>query len=224
MMISRICVLATFSFFALVTSASASLQVDFNTSGSPTQAGFTSVGTAGASGIGGTGIGTSIDVSLASDGLIEDRLRSTTPGSLADLGVDFVFGNRAQNATYLDVIVAGIEAGLYSFEGFFHDSDPASGSENALVDVDYDNGSGFQSGLDDFPRSDGNDSVASGSFEFTANGTDPVTFRVTSDKNGHLINGFAINVVPEAGAFVVWGVLMGGTFVFGRGSRRSSAV
>lgn len=210
-------------FLVAGSSAFASLNLDFNDGSSPTQTGFVGVTTAGAPAITGSGIGSSIGVSFASDGDIDDRNRTTTPGSLTDLGRDFIFavGGGTSPASYLDIIISGIDAGLYEFTGYFHDSQPSA--NNALIDVAYsvDGGATFTNGLVDFARSEGTAPVAFGSFQFAATGAN-VVFRVNSNVNGHLINGLQVAAVPEAGTLAIWSVLSLGGIAVVHWSRRGS--
>lgn len=213
-------------FLMAGSSAFASLNLDFNDGGSPTQAGFEGVTLAGATGLNGGAVGSSIGVSFTTDGgELDARNRSIVPGSLANLGRDFIFAVRGGTppATYMDIVISGIDAGLYEFTGYFHDSDPASGASNALMDVLYsvDGGTTFFTGLDDFARSEGTDPVAAGSFQFAATGDD-VVIRVNASVNGHLINGLQIAAVPEAGTLAIWSVLSLGGIAAVSWSRRAS--
>ncbi|TWT37123.1 hypothetical protein KOR34_20700 [Posidoniimonas corsicana] len=217
-----IVMLATPSSFAM-------LAVDFNKTNTAanTQAGFVGVGVGGAT-VTGSSVGSSVNVSLATNpgGAIDDRDRDadngTTSPSPTNLSKDFVFGVRGQGSNYLDVILSGVDAGTYTFTGYFHDSFPANDSvRDATMDVDF--REGINSFTDAFTTARTDDSmspIGEGSFTFTSTGGD-LTFRIASDKNGHLINGFTLAAVPEAGAFLVWSVLSGVAVV--RHRRKRSA-
>lgn len=176
-------------------SAHGVVAVDFDNAGTgPTQLGFAGLTTAGGTINSASGVSGTVTLSLSSDGGIDSRDRGAMNPSqpLADLGRDFVFGNRGAGANFLDVTVEDLAPGSYTFTTFHHDN---NGSSAFDIDVDVNTGGGFADEAT-VSRSFGTNpaaGVASESFNVNATGGD-VTLRLVASTNGHLIN--ALTIVP----------------------------
>ncbi len=203
----------------------ATLQVDFddNDAGIVTQPGFTSATQAGGPIAAPFGQGGSISLSFASDGSIDDRDRGAmnVAQPLGDVGRDFIFGNRNAGATRLDVVLADLAAGNYTFTGYYHDN---NGSSPFDIDIDANTGSGFADATT-VARSFGTNpagGIASTTFGFDANGVNSVVLRHVAETNGHLINGFELAANPLPALNVDIGLnnhdVQPGFFSFERGS------
>ncbi|QNN21509.1 hypothetical protein HED60_04215 [Planctomycetales bacterium ZRK34] len=188
------------------------LFVDFNEGSSPTQAGYTSVTTAGATGLS-SPFG-SIDIGLPSFGFDADRDRGALSSEQAqsDLLRDFIF---SQTTTGLDITLSGVEAGVYEFTGYFHDNNVDQNYADILISTD--GGSTFVNGLLGVDYSVGTNpaAVGMGRFNFTANGADDVVFRIVGHGGDHnnLINGFDLVAIPTpaalpAGLLLLTGLMM----------------
>lgn len=178
----------------------AALRVDFNDNDSGpilTQAGFTAVTQDGGTFVSNVGTGGNVMIAISSDGTIDDRDRGALVGGaglpLSDLLRDFIFSSQT-NATYLDITLSTLQAGTYTFIGFFHDStvvhDP--------FDLSVNTGAGFVCTVDEGTCSTGTspNPVGKGSFTFTADGANPVTIRIhdldgPADSSG-IIAGFTL--------------------------------
>jgi hypothetical protein len=193
---------------ALVWPASAGLLVDFNDSNfGPmlTQAGFTAVTKTGGTFPCDIGVGSAITIALPPGDLpdgMDDRDRLALTGGpglpMSDLLRDFVF----TQAGHLDITLATLAPGTYSFTGYFHDNNIDQGVVDLSVDVG--DGGGFVLKVSDaaYSTTFAPDPVGSASFTFTADGTNPVVVRLDSS-GGHfggvndVINGFEIDLIPE---------------------------
>ena len=114
-----------------------------------------------------------------------------THASLSNLLRDFGFNGNG--APPLDVSLKHINAGTYTFTGYFHDSDVDHGTQTISYSVD--GGGSFAVGASNVTISTTSSPAAFGSasFNFTANGTDDVVFRFANDGGGvDILNGFDI--------------------------------
>lgn len=222
------CVCGVAATLLCASSSLAMLKVDFNDASgpSPTNPGWTGVTLPGANGINAGAVGANVQVILNTNQGIagvgaDDRDRGATNSpSPTDLSRDFVFGKGGTD--YLEVLVSNVNPGTYTFTGYFHDTTPPTNLvDNVETDV-------FLNGVEkisDLARSDGNETMSSGSFTFTTAGG-PLSFQVVGSliSNGnltaHVINGFTIAAVPEPGALLVWSMLSGVAVVRFRGKRR----
>lgn len=203
----------------------AMLRVDFNDNDavanppgapapSPTQSGWLGVTQTGATGVA-TSFGT-LDISVvpivgSSSPVIDDRDRgqlSSGSHPLSNLLRDLLFITANPSSTYgngtLDVVLSGLVAGQYTFTGYFHDNSV----NHYLVDlaVSTDGGSTYSLMVDDALASTTTNptTVGSGSFQFTADGTNTVRIRVigqgaTSNPTtaeAAIINGFELDSIP----------------------------
>lgn len=192
---TRLAVMAmAIAMFMLVgQSAHGVVAVDFdNAGGGPTQLGYAGLTTAGGTIASASGVSGTVTLSLSSDGAVDSRDRGAMNAAqpLADLGRDFVFGNRGQGANFLDVTIEDLAPGSYTFTTFHHDN---NGSSAFDIDVDVNTGGGFAD-ASTVSRSFGTNpaaGVASESFNVDATGGD-VTLRLVASTNGHLINGLTI--------------------------------
>ncbi|TWT37121.1 hypothetical protein KOR34_20680 [Posidoniimonas corsicana] len=225
--LSRACVCGLAIVLTATTSSLAMLKVDFNDASgpSPTYSDWTGVTLPGATGINAGSVGSNIQVILNTDQGIagvgaddRDRGAANSPAPTA-LSRDFIFGMGGTD--YLEVLVSNVNPGTYTFTGYFHDTNPPAALVNNVETDVYLNGTEM---ISDLARSDGNEPMSSESFTFTTAGG-PLSFRVVGSliSNGnltaHVINGFTIAAVPEAGAFLVWSVLGGVAVVRYRGKR-----
>lgn len=178
----------------------AALLIDFNDNlaTSPTQTGYTPVKRTGASGIT-SDVGT-VDIAVTSTS--GDELTDPIAGGpglpISDLLRDFIFNSPS---TGLVFTVSGLLAGDYDFKGYFHDSRVGRGTFDLFVD----NGDGEVQVLDDVAYSGRTtpDPIGIGAFSFSANGTDPVAFRIVGSLGLNLISGFEITVVPEPSSILI---------------------
>lgn len=120
----------------------------------------------------------------------------------SDLLRDFVFAS----GTPLGVIISGLEAGDYSFTGFFHDSDASHGT--ADVNVSVDGGQNFTDAMDvTYTTGMSPASIGTGSFTFTSDGMNDVVFQIsaTGGDGTSVLNGFEIVTadVPEPSTIVL---------------------
>lgn len=201
-------------------SSFAMLAVDFGTSTSPVESGFTGVSSVGPTGIGSIG-GSPVSLSITT---------GTTPGTFGTgdkggpdaLNRDWIKSTTSSNSAgdFIDLVLSGVPAGSYTFTGFFHLTDPSTGQyANAETLVALDGAPKLS-----VVRSEGTETPASGSFNFSTDGSGDLTFSVTladANKRPVLINGFTLAAVPEAGAFLVWSMLSGVAVVRYRGKRRA---
>lgn len=103
-------------------------------------------------------------------------------------------------------IISGLEAGDYSFTGYFHDSDASHGT--ADVNVSVDGGQNFTDAMDvTYTTGMSPASIGTGSFTFTSDGMNDVVFHisVTGGDGTSVLNGFEIVTadVPEPSTIVL---------------------
>ena len=189
---------------------------------SPTQSGWTGMTLTGATGIS-TDFGT-VDVSfvpIVGNALVlDDRDRGQLGGGahpLSDLLREVVYitanPDTVGNGT-LDVVVSGLNAGQYSFTGYFHDNVV----DHIAMDVELsvDGGNSFLQVVDDALASTTTTpaTIGSATFPFTANGTDAVHFRIIGQggttnfatSETAILNGFEVHAVPEPTSLLLAGL------------------
>ena len=196
-------------------SNAASLLVDINDrSGTqPLQAGYVGVTLNGtgvtpiASDIGTIGL----TFTSVAGGALDDRDRGALDASqpLSDLLRDIMFvsgGTGSGIDGTFDMTVSGLIAGAYSFKAYMHDNVVNQIAADVLVSVD--GGANFSMGADDALNSTTTNPpvVGTASFNFVADGTNDVVFRMIGQGDtgapfeGNetvVLSGFEITAVPE---------------------------
>lgn len=183
---------------------------------SPTQAGWTGITQTGLTGVA-TSFGT-LDVSIVrvlGDPATDDRDRGQLVGGthpLSNVLRDFISIGGAPATTgagTLDIVVSGMNSGNYLFGVFIHDNTVNHLLED--IELSVNSGASFTLEVDDTFVSTGTNpsKVGTASFEFAANGTDSVHFRMIAQggtigfptlDNAHF-NGFVIEPITELGDF-----------------------
>ena len=188
---------------------SAAIMVDFNdrVGDQLTQTGYTAITQTGGSFSSDLAVGGTVTVGIAVDGTnpagLDDRDRGALVGgpglAQSDLLRDFLFFNSAYS-TRMDITVSTLQAGTYTFTGYFHDSNVGHNP----FDLSVNTGSGFSLMVDEANFSTGTspNPVGISSFNFTSDGTNPVIFRI-DDINGTVVNGVIDNTGVIAGFEIV---------------------
>jgi hypothetical protein len=207
-------------------SAALSMKVDFGVSGSASgndvQSGFYdwSDPVGGSWSIGGYGYdyngsvatrsrvisGITVDLIHTGGGTYFRDIAGTVTGTLGDLLEEGLYTN--SGTLVVDLKFTTLPAGAYTMSTYHHIQDTTGtwGGEEITVDT----GSGFGGVLSSAPASTGLDGSSPGinTFSFAANGSDPVTVRVTANSGAAdiLMNGFELQqaeAVPEPSTFVL---------------------
>ena len=178
----------------------AQLKIDFNTETSATQNGFIGISIPDNGGIVSYEYGTNNILSIKlTDDVLDDRDRGALTGGpglvQSDLLRDFIFRHAGSG---LGITLSILEAGVYTFTGFFHDNTVQQGTGKLGVDT----GNGEVLKVASFTYSTGTAPavVGTASFTFIADGTHPVTvyLRDLAGTSPYCINGFTLNkVIPQ---------------------------
>ena len=211
--------LAACTALSTVSAAAATLQVDYDAVGGPTQADFTSWDPPHADNTGLNQTG-SFTYSGATDGSVEVTLTSSSDTYERNFGAvsggafvgqsnllkDIVFFNQGNSGTnFIQVVLNDLKAGDYTFTGYHH----STGTLNSLATVNI-----FLNGADTGDDATQTQGVAPASIgtsvvNFTvANDDDVVTIRYQDPSNRHFgLNGFEIVPEPSSLALLVIGGL-----------------
>ena len=176
------------------------LKIDFNTETSATQEGFIGISIPDN---GGTvesayGVGDEVTITLTSG--LDDRDRGALTGGPgqpeSDLLRDFIFRN---TGTGLGITLTTLEAGEYSFTGYFHDN--SNQQDNGTLGVDVGDAQEEVTMVTNFTYSTGTapSTVGTATLSFIADGTNPVIvyLRDILGTQPYCINGFVLTRVEQ---------------------------
>ncbi|TWT30255.1 hypothetical protein KOR34_48130 [Posidoniimonas corsicana] len=201
---------------ASVTTAHAMLQVDFNNNNNnQTETGYTGL-TQGqaAAGTAISGVTVKLESAASIDGAQGGGAgQSPVPTQLTR---DYAFAD-AGDASFMDLVLTSLPAGAYTFTGVFHDTN----GSNATIDLSLSTDGNPPTFLQSVVQTSGSNGPGTSTFNLTAIDGEEVRLRIASRTGDHLINGFSLAAVPEAGAFLVWSMLSGVAMTRYRGKRRA---
>lgn len=192
----------------------ATLSIDFNDNDDGPgniQTGFSACTMTGTTVPSVLGAGGNVTVSFPVTDSFYDRDRGALTGGSglpqSDLLRDFVF----RSGTELVLELGTLNAGTYSFTGFFHDNDVQQVAGKLSIDRDGWNSGvlGVEEVVSSFVYSTGTApaTVGTASFTFVADGSNPVAVVVQSSAGGsvYVINGFTLTSVPEPSSAALLG-------------------